>query len=209
MKRWGTVLLLLIPAACVLLHLLGPDYPPFISLDGWTAPPELPDHVRQYEDEAAVIQPRRVDLLQAEDFAFAIGVGSGMYGLEVFRVDGSGQASYLFRGEHGWWWRAEFQVPPEAVGRLRRLLAEIDYFSLKRAYFADVVDGTQWCIRVDAAGVTGTVYCDNHFPVAAMRLARFVGEEILPEYEAELSKARRLRESDARHASSDLWPRAH
>jgi hypothetical protein len=204
MKRWACVLMVLL-AACALLHVVGPDYPPSIDFEAWAAPEKPPVDERRYEDEAEGPEPRGVDLLRAEDFAFAMGVGSGMHALEVFRVNGSGQVSYLFRGERGWWWRAEFQVSAEAVARLRRLLVEVNYLSLKRRYYTDWMDGTQWCIRVDAGGVTKKVYCDNHFPPPAVRLASFIGRELLPAHEAEIQKAGRIRESDARRAASDLW----
>jgi hypothetical protein len=49
------------------------------------------------------------------------------------------------------------------------------------------------------------VYCDNHFPDAAVRLAQFVGQEVLPAHKAELEQGRRVSPDVGKKAASDLW----
>jgi hypothetical protein len=62
----------------------------------------------------------------------------------------------------------------------------IDYPSLKRAYHANVCDGTQWRIRLDVSDVTKKIYCANYFPSEVRRLADFIGGELLPAHDAEV-----------------------
>jgi hypothetical protein len=73
------------------------------------------------------------------------------------RIDASGNATYVF-STRGRWWKAGFDVPPSTVDKLRQLLVDVDYLALDRTYHAAVFDGTQWCIRVEAAGVSKNVY---------------------------------------------------
>jgi hypothetical protein len=203
LAKLGPFLLALL-AACAVDWALLPREPPSIPYGAWSAPRRTahPLHHSEADPSPAVLTPR--DLLQRDDFEFAMGVGSGLHGLDVFRVDGRGQASYVFaNGER--WWRAEFQVSPALLARLRQLLVEVDYPSLKRAYYASVCDGTQWCIRVAAGGTARKVYCDNHFPDGARRLARFVGQELLPAHEDDIKEAGRITPAEAGKASSDLW----
>ncbi|MBI3410854.1 MAG: hypothetical protein HY040_21160 [Planctomycetes bacterium] len=83
-------------------------------------------------------------MLHAGDFFFTMGVGSGMYGLDVFRVDSEGNATYVFSTGHDEWWRKEFKLPPSTLAKLRQLLVDVDFGALDRAYHANVADGTQW-----------------------------------------------------------------
>jgi hypothetical protein len=96
-------------------------------------------------------------------------------------------------------------MPAPALAKLRQLLVDVNYASLKRAYHADVVDGTQWCICVDVAGATKKVYCNNYFPDAAVRLASAISQDVLPAHEEEIKSARRIWESTAQSAGSGLW----
>ena len=177
--------------------------PDTIPYEEWLAPREPNFPLAQVEaDEVAI---RNDDLLNAHDFVFSMGVGSGMYGLDVFRVDANGNANYVFTTGYGVWWQRVFRMSPVQVAKLRRLLIDVDYGSLARAYHADVCDGTQWCIRVDVNGATKQVYCNNYFPEAAERLAETVGNDLLPAHDGELRKARRILHSTARTFAAPLW----
>ena len=177
--------------------------PPTIPYEAWLAPyqPSLP-LARTGADDVAI---RNDDLLNGEDFVFAMGVGRGMHGLDVFRVDASGNASYIFLTGHVDWWKRDFKIPPAEVAKLRRLLVDVDYGSMTRSYHADVCDGTQWCIRVDVNGATKQVYCDNYFPEAAQRLADAVSKELLLAHDGELRAARRIFQFTARNIAASLW----
>ncbi len=204
--RWRIILLFLVLAVVA----VGGAFlwaflqkPTTIPYEAWIAPrdPSFP-LARTEPDEGAI---RNHDLLHGDDFVFTMGVGSGMYGLDVLRVDASGNASYVFSIDHDNWWQREFRIPPAEVAKLRRLLVEVDYRSMARAYHADVCDGTQWCIRVDVKGATKQVYCNNYFPEAAERLADMVSKELLPAHDEELRAARRIRQSTARNIAAPLW----
>jgi hypothetical protein len=177
--------------------------PAAIPYEVWIAPdaPSFP-LARTEPGDVAI---RNDDLLNGRDFVFTMGVGSGMHGLNVFRVDATGNATYVFSTGYGDWWKRDFRMPPSEVATLRRLLVEVDYASMGRAYHADIWDGTQWCIRVDVNGAARQVYCDNYFPDAAKRLADAVRDELLAAHDAELRTARRILKSTARSIAAPLW----
>ena len=112
-----------------------------------------------------------------------MGVGSGKEGLDVFRVDGAGNATYVFSATDETWWKATFTVSPEMLAKLRQTLIDSEFTLLQRSYDAGAVDGAQWCIRVDAAGATQKVYCNNYFPESAVRLANLIGKDLLPAHD--------------------------
>jgi hypothetical protein len=210
MKRKRLFLILVAGAfvsAIAFAKWLSAGEPPSIPFDAWWGSdrPDFP--LAKSEDDPSPSRLRSEHILGAEGFVFTMGVGSGLSGLDVFRVDAAGNAVYVFAtgDSHGDWWRAEFTVAAPMVTHLRKLLVEIDYPSLKRAYHANVADGTQWCIRVDCAGIVKKMYCNNYFPAAAMRLAAAVGGEILPAHGPEIQKARRIWQATARSAAKGLW----
>jgi hypothetical protein len=134
MRRWLLLLFLVLAffatgSALFWAFLLKP---PAIPYEAWIAPrdPSFP-LARTEPDEAAI---RNDDLLNGEDFVFTMGVGSGMYGLDVFRVDASGNASYVFSTGYDDWWKRDFRIPAAEVANLRRLLVKVDYRSMARAY---------------------------------------------------------------------------
>lgn len=207
-KSWYYLLSAVICAvicAVAIMAWLGSAKPRIIPYDAWSVRERHSFPLSNVTDDSSPPKIRRADIQESSDFLFTIGVGSGMFGLDIFGVSSSGKASFIFSTAPDEWWKAEFEVAPAHITRLRQLLVEVDYPSLKRAYHADVVDGTQWCMRLDVAGVAKHVYCDNHFPEPARRLARLVGSEILPAHEATIKKARRIGAESARRASDVLW----
>jgi hypothetical protein len=210
MKRGIRITLLaslLLAIACALALFLW-DYsqePTSIPYEAWDVPHDPIFPLSKSEPDVNRNRIRNEDMLRADDFVFTMGVGSGMYGLDIFRVDAEGNATYIFSTGYGDWWRTEFKIPVPALVKLRQLLVDVDYASLERAYLADVCDGTQWCLRVDVAGTTKKVYCNNYFPDAAERLAIAISREVLPAHETELKRARRIWESSAKNAAAVLW----
>jgi hypothetical protein len=181
--------------------------PATIPYQAWTADPGMLLPLQLAQNDRPPVRVRAEDLLHAEDFVFTMGVGdAGLVGPDVFRVDGSCAARYVFRTRDGAWWTAEFHLSPALLAQLRKLLVEIDYPSLKRRYYAGAADGNCWGIRVDVAGVTKKVFCDNHFPGAAIRLASFVGQEILPAHESDIRRAIRTRLRDGRNSWAWVAP---
>jgi hypothetical protein len=128
-------------------------------------------------------------------------VGSNWLGLNVFRVDATGNASYVFKpwekGRAGHWRQARFKVTAEELARLRRVLQEIDYPSLKRGYSSKVMDGAQWYVRVRAGQATKDVGCSNYFPDEVVRLAQFIGQELLPAHGEQIRRAPRIKDEVA------------
>jgi hypothetical protein len=177
--------------------------PATIPYEAWVVPRDPSFPLARTEPDGVEI--RNDDMLNSPDFLFTMGVGSGMYGLDVFRVDATGNATYVFSTGHDHWWMRDFRMAPEQVAKLRRLLVDVDYRTMARAYYADVADGTQWGIRVDVNGSTKQVYCNNYFPEAAERLADTVRKDLLPAHDKELRSARRIFHSTARNIAAPLW----
>ena len=140
-------------------------------------------------------------LLTARDFSFTIGVGSGQDGYDVIKVRADGGCEYTFGNwervahpEHGAvnqkvWRRASFAVSPESVAMLRQTLVDTHYFQLKKAYYTDVCDGTQWFVKVSAGGKGKGVYCSNHFPTPVVRLREFVRQHVVESNQAAIEAA--------------------
>jgi hypothetical protein len=179
--------------------------PAMIPYEAWAVPrdPEFP--LARCDPDPVQRRLRNDEIMSEDDFVFTMGVGSGMYGLDVFRVDASGDASYVFSTDRDAWWAVEFKATAAEVVKLRQLLVDIEFANLASGYHGDVCDGTQWCIRLDVAGITKRVYCNNYFPGATQKLANAISRELLPAHEAELKKARRIWESSAKTAAADLW----
>lgn len=177
--------------------------PETIPYDAWITRRDRSFPLARTEPNNVAI--RNDDLLNADDFVFAMGVGSGMHGLHVFQVDASGSASYVFSTGRDRWWKQDFRIPSEQVVNLRQLLIEVDCGSMARAYHADVIDGWQWCIRIDVNGTTKKVYCNNFFPEAVQRLADFVRTDMLLRHDGELRSARRIHHSSAMKIAAPLW----
>jgi hypothetical protein len=132
-----------------------------------------------------------VDFMAATDLTLTMGDGSGWHGYNTIEIDSQGRCRFSFmqmklvtmsNGEIGLgqrWRRAEFQISPQTLMDLRKLLVEIDFFRLKRGYHANVQDGTQRWARVKACGKEKRVYCNNHFPGSFQRLYTFVWEKVI------------------------------
>src|SRR5262245_36727142 len=110
--------------------------PPHIPYESWNA--DFPFNERlplaKTEPDGSMVRLRDDDLLNAGNSVFTMGVGSGLYGLDVFRVDAQGNARYVFQTGEGIWWEAEFELPVATLAKLRQLLVDVDYASLARAY---------------------------------------------------------------------------
>ena len=92
--------------------------------------------------------------------------------------------------------RAVFRLAADQLDGLERELTAIDVFSLKRAYLANVDDGTQWFLRVRAAKQRKTVVLDNHFPDPIVRVAEYVRTRIVPAHRSEIDAAAPLASHD-------------
>src|SRR5258706_8161568 len=141
------------------------------------------------------------DLMNAPDFRFKIGVGSGRDGYDTVEIRSDGSCEYTFyeivhvRGsdnaiaykEHRR--RAKFTIDQESLVTLRKLLADTDFLRLQKVYYANVADGAQEWAMVEVGGKRKIVYCDNHFPASFRKLRRFIFGEIIGSYPDQLEKA--------------------
>lgn len=166
---------------------------------------------RTTSPDPASVDAHLVDLINAPEFRFAWGDG-GMGQYEVLVVSADGKADFTFPdGPHlptpqnpeyidFSWKRAQFIVDPATMKELRDLLAAVEYWKLNRSYTSDVMDGTQWCFRVDASGKRKLVYCSNYFPPQTVRLIQFVRQHILANQKVPMAAAIVIDEASARQA---------
>lgn len=177
-------------------------------------PPSFP--LAGTEDDPASADAPAVDLIGAPDFRFTFGDGSGWHGYDVLKVRANGGCQYTTHAvvsttnpsgdvESKYQWRrAEFVLDPQTVADLRKLLKEIDFFRLKKAYYADVADGTQRWAKVEASGKRKGVYWNNHFPEDFERLHGFVKRQILAAHQPEILRARPV-ELDPKDIESESY----
>lgn len=147
------------------------------------------------EEDPAAADAGAVDLAGAADFSFVMGEGGGQTGYNVVKLSADGVCQYTFINpaayrypDEPYWKRATFAVDAGTVAELRRLLAEIDYWRMKKMYHGAAADGTQWFVKIRAAGRNKGVYCNNHFPDGIQRLSQFVHSRILEPHRAEINK---------------------
>ena len=167
-------------------------------------------------DDPASADAGSVDLLSAGDFHFTMGDGSGWSGYNVVKIGADGSCQYTFfewvtdRDASGneirkpQWKRAVFSLDAGTLADLRKLLAEVDFFRLKKEYDANVEDGTQRWVKVEASGKHKGVYCNNHFPQPFKRICRFVNNRIIAAHPAQIAAARKI-ELDPKDRESESF----
>jgi hypothetical protein len=155
-------------------------------------------------DDPASADSGSVDLVGARDFRFIMGDGSGWHGYNVIKIGADGKSEYTFsywvqgtdsngsRIQTQHWKCAEFSVDAGTLAELRKLLAEVNFFKLKKEYDANVEDGTQRWIKVEASGKRKGVYCNNHFPQVFMRIYGFVNDRIIAAHPVEIGAAQEI-----------------
>jgi hypothetical protein len=133
------------------------------------------------EDDPIDHRHARDALGEAGDFRFVLSQGGGLSGYDTLVIDASGKAAILFHPRHrerenrsAWWRQITFQLSGEQIMALKGEIAKERIFDLKKAYRADVFDGTQWIVRVRAGRDQKLVSCDNHFPREVIALSNFV-----------------------------------
>ena len=152
-------------------------------------------------DDPVSIIARPSDLMTAPDFRFKIGAGSGQDGYNTVEIRSDGSCKYTFYdwvpvwkpdGEpvsHQRWRRIEFTIDEKTSLALRKLLVDVDFLRLKKAYYTKVVDGGQEWAMVEVGGKRKIVYCDNHFPASFRKVRRFIFAELIRAHENELQHA--------------------
>jgi hypothetical protein len=153
--------------------------------------------------------------MAATDLSLEMGDGGGADRYNTIKIGPDGRCQYVFfdrvqitrpdggiafeqRGR-----RTEFVIGPEVLADLRKLLVEIDFFRLKKAYYADAHDGTQRWAKLEVSGERKSVYCNNHFPPAFQKLYSFVWDKIIGSHNKELQNAQviDLKNDDAGYES--------
>ncbi len=147
----------------------------------------------------------QVDLLNATDFHFTIGDGSGWHGYDVLKVDADGSCEYTYQ-QHAYtkspdgktmldpgWRRANFKIDSATLLALRQALVQIDYWRLKKSYRADVADGTQRYLKIIASAHRKAIWCDNYFPSEFESIRKFTESRIIAIHRPEIDAAPAIR----------------
>jgi hypothetical protein len=115
------------------------------------------------------------------DFAFVLGVGSGVDGFSILRVAHDGSASYLFRRGNVSWRVMRFSLEPAELAELRALVDRQHVFEMQDTYRdPGVVDGAQSYLKVRVGDARKLIYCDGRCPTAITAIADFVENVLLP-----------------------------
>jgi hypothetical protein len=140
-------------------------------------------------------------------FAFVMGQGSAWHGYDVLRINSRGECWYTFSEldyatEKVVWREAQFDIPRATLMALKTELNEIGYFSLRDEYKGKAAQGRkQWFVKVRIGEQKKSVFFDNEFPLQAMRLEKFVAENVLDPRRDQFKGARAI---DARDAQEPI-----
>ncbi len=159
-------------------------------------------------DDPAIADARSVDLINAPNFRFTFGDGSGMDGFDVLKIGPDGQCEYTFinpteRTGRLQWKRTAFQVDAPTLANLRKLLVDVKFLEMKKEYHSNVEDGTQRWARVEASGKRKGVYWNNYFPADFMRIYDFVNQRIIGAHLVEVKDAKII-ERDRKDIQADF-----
>ncbi len=140
-----------------------------------------------------------------DGFELMLGRGSGWHGLDVFKIDGQGKATYSLRGKDG-------LVRWRFVAARTDLQALVDFINannivgLGRTYTnPHIADGTQWVLLLKTKGLAKSVYCDNVFPGTVTKLAQFIDDKFPLSLNAEKEVVPPKEPSD----EQELWKSIH
>ncbi|HEY6560493.1 MAG TPA: hypothetical protein VI072_24585 [Polyangiaceae bacterium] len=118
-------------------------------------------------------------------FAFVMGQGSSWHGYDVIRINSKGECWYTFseldsESAQVVWREASFTVPKATLTALKEELNEIAFFSLNDEYKGAQAPGrSQWFVKVRINEQKKAVFMDNEFPLQALRLEKFISEQVL------------------------------
>jgi hypothetical protein len=156
-------------------------------------------------DDPVSAEADTVDLVGAPDFHFTMGDGSGLGGFNVIKIGADGRCEYAFfelvQGKDAkgspvlnlQWKRAEFTLDAKTLAEFRGMLAEVNFFAMKKEYIAtNILDGTQRFAKVVASGKRKAVYCSNYFPPRFERIRVFVNDKIIAAHPAEIGAAKMI-----------------
>ncbi|HMJ16699.1 MAG TPA: hypothetical protein VK524_35030 [Polyangiaceae bacterium] len=131
-------------------------------------------------------------------FAFVMGQGSSWHGFDVIRINSRGECWYTFSEleqatEAVVWREAAFGVPKETLTALKEQLNENAFFSLEDEYKGAQSPGrSQWFIKVRIGEQKKAVFLDNEFPLQAIRLEKFISEQVLDPHRDDFKQARTI-----------------
>lgn len=131
-------------------------------------------------------------------FAFVMGQGSSWHGYDVIRINAQGECWYTFseidpKTEQVVWREASFNIGRPAVMALKAELNDIAFFSMKDEYKGSQTPGrSQWFVKVRINEQKKAVFMDNEFPLQAMRLEKFISEQVLDPRRDDFKQARTI-----------------
>jgi hypothetical protein len=144
-------------------------------------------------------------------FLVEFGRGSGYFGLDTIKVFQDGTVTlcrkglwYDFGEARLRWATAVLRLPPGSLAQVLDAVEKNRLLGLDREYHADILDGTQWVLRVKQGEKGRVVYFNNRFPEEIVRFAEDL-DRILAENGLERVRWRRVAEADAWEYQRALW----
>ena len=131
-------------------------------------------------------------------FAFVMGQGSAWHGYDVIRINSRGECWYTFseidpKTEQVVWREASFSIGRPALMALKAELNDIAFFSMKDEYEGAQTPGrSQWFVKVRINEQKKAVFMDNEFPLQAIRLEKFISEQVLDPRREDFKHARTI-----------------
>jgi hypothetical protein len=141
--------------------------------------------------------------LQHGTFAFVMGQGSAWLGYDVLRVNSAGECWYTFGeldygSQRAIWREADFRIPDQTLLALKQVLNDTGFFALHDEYRGSGAHSrTQWFFKVRIGETRKAVFLDSEFPLAAVRLEKFVSENVLDPQRSSFKTARQIRREQA------------
>jgi hypothetical protein len=131
-------------------------------------------------------------------FAFVMGQGSAWHGYDVIRINSRGECWYTFseldpETERVVWREASFMIARPTLMALKAELNDVAFFSMKDEYKGAQTPGrSQWFVKVRINEQKKAVFMDNEFPLQAIRLEKFISEQVLDPRREDFKQARAI-----------------
>lgn len=114
----------------------------------------------------------------SKPYRLEFGRGSGLEGLDTIALDENGHIIlHRLKVEekndviHHYWERSNLYLSAQMTEEIAKLILDLRILDMKRAYHADVHDGTQWIFWLVQDGQEKSIYFNNHFPKAIQKFA--------------------------------------
>jgi len=120
----------------------------------------------------------------SKPYRLEFGRGSGRRGYDTIALDGTGRVALCRQNRNysdnrpHYWETAELSVDAPAYRRIAETIQDLRLVAMKRAYHANVHDGTQWEFSLTQGEQEKKIYFNNHFPEVIQDFAVSIDKEL-------------------------------